>query len=264
MGGLRWKIISFLYSLFNYDPNTKLKLRHLKNPETIGTEYGSWVIPKNFLNKNSICYLVGAGEDISFDVGVAEKYGSKVFVFDPTPKAIQHFKEFEKCILKNEKMSINNSSSEFYNLNKETLALLHFYELGLWKEETVMKFYSPKNPEHASYSISNIQKTENYIEARVDRLSSIMKKLRHSSIDLLKLDIDGAEYDVLRSIIEDRLDVKVICVEYDEPHFSPGHNTLSRIVGSLKSLMALGYVIADASKFCNYTLVRKDVYEQLN
>ena len=54
---------------------------------TIGTEYGGWTIPANYLTESSICYLAGAGEDISFDVGIVEKYGCQVLLFDPTPRA---------------------------------------------------------------------------------------------------------------------------------------------------------------------------------
>ena len=44
-----------------------------------------------------------------------------------------------------------------------------------------------------------------------------MKEPGHDRVDLLKLDIVGAEYEVLKSIIEDHVDVKVVCVKFNQP-----------------------------------------------
>ena len=43
--------------------------------EKIGTIYGGWFVPINMnLNENSIIYSGGAGEDISFDIKLQNKY----------------------------------------------------------------------------------------------------------------------------------------------------------------------------------------------
>mgnify|MGYP001380326887 FL=1 len=57
--------------------------------EKLGTNYGGWYIPKNInLNKNSIVYSGGVGEDMSFDLLLNDKYGCKMFLIDPTfPKS---------------------------------------------------------------------------------------------------------------------------------------------------------------------------------
>jgi hypothetical protein len=59
-----------------------------------GTKYGGYYYPENLirLNKNSIIYCFGAGEDISHDLEVACKLESDVHIFDPTPRAINHIK----------------------------------------------------------------------------------------------------------------------------------------------------------------------------
>jgi FkbM family methyltransferase len=264
MAGITSKINKALSSLLGYDPVTKLGVHRNAALEKIGTDYGGWVIPENLLGASSVCYLAGAGEDLSFDTGIAEKYGCNVFIFDPTPKAIRHFETLKKNVASGIPTPVNNSSSLFYSISKEKFSLLHFYDYGIWDKEGVLKFFAPKNPEHASYSILNLQQTENYLEARVDRLSNIMKKLGHSSVDLLKLDIEGAEYGVLQSIVEDRPDIKMICVEYDEAMFPLDRHFLKRIKGSLLSLIKCGYLIVNADTSCNYTLVRKDFFRQMN
>ena len=60
--------------------------------ELFGTNYGGFYYPKNLdgLNESSIIYCIGAGEDISHDIMVANRLKSNVYIIDPTPRAIKH------------------------------------------------------------------------------------------------------------------------------------------------------------------------------
>ena len=178
--------------------------------------YGGWTIPKNILNENSVCYLVGAGEDISFDCKLANKYTCKVFIFDPTPRAKQHFKNLISAILKNKKMSVNNSETEFYNIPKEKLDLLKYYDYGVWSKTEIKKFFVPPKEKYVSHSIANFSKTKKYFEAQCKTVMDIMEELGHNKIDLLKLDVEGVEYEIIDSIIKDKLKIKILCLEFDE------------------------------------------------
>jgi FkbM family methyltransferase len=262
MSQISSKINKALSTVLGYDPVSKFKIHKISSLVSIGTEYGGWAIPDKLLSEKSVCYLAGAGEDISFDTGIAERYGCEVHIFDPTPRARKHFEVLQSAVAEGRRQAVNNSTV-YYTIGKDRWPLLHYHELGLWESEEVLKFYAPRKAEHASYSALNIQKTEDYIEAKADRLSSVMKKLGHKSIDLLKLDIEGAEYKVLQSILEDNLDIGVICVEFDEAHFSLDEQFVSRIRGSLQALNAHGYLIIDCNEHCNYTLCRKDLLSQL-
>lgn len=237
------------------DPITKLgftqhKMQHL------GSSYGGWNVPEGFLNKNSICYSAGAGEDISFDVELVKLYGCEVFIFDPTPKAVKHFEDLEKAIKKGTKIAINNNQDQFYDLDKDDLDKIHFLKLGLWNKRKKIKFFSPQNPGHASFSALNLQKTRNFIYGKVDKLSNIMKKFGHKKISLLKLDIEGAEYKVVESIAEDDLDIDLICVEFDEVNHPIDKRYKSRVQKSIKSLINKGYVIIYSDLNGTYTLMK--------
>jgi|GEM_PF-3769805 len=70
--------------------NIKIKIEPLLPLIRPGTGYGGWIIPENFLHKTSVVYLVGAGEDVSFDADVARQYGCRVHIVDPTPRAVEH------------------------------------------------------------------------------------------------------------------------------------------------------------------------------
>ena len=74
-------------------------VRPLKNLVYIGSKYHGYTIPENFINQNSICYCIGAGEDISFDTELKVLYNAKIFIFDPMPEGKNYFtrlKEFAR------------------------------------------------------------------------------------------------------------------------------------------------------------------------
>lgn len=206
-----------------------------KDLSELGTEYGGWVIPSELFSADSICYCVGCGEDISFDLALIERFGCEVFAFDPTPRAIQYVK-----------------SKAGQNLK------YHFDEIGLWDKEDTLKFYVPKDPTHVSHSAVNLQKTDEYIELRVKRLSDIMEQNKHKKIDLLKIDIEGAEYKVIDSIIADNLSVNVICVEYDECFNAIDKDFKKRIRASVERLLNAGYSLVCTQGNGNYTFVRNN------
>jgi FkbM family methyltransferase len=228
--------------------------------ERLGTGYGGWIVPRGIFNANSICYLVGAGEDLSFDVALAEKYHCATHIFDPTPRSVTHFTDLQKAIIKGKPMPLANTSTGFYpSINPETAQFLHFHNYGIWNEDTTLKFYSPPNEAYVSHSIVNLQKTDKFIEVPVQRFSSTMRRLVHAKIDLIKLDIEGAEYQVIESILKEKIKVKVLCIEFDESaanHFDGQY--IDRIENALKCLIEAGYNLIAKEPDChNYTLMRQ-------
>ena len=227
------KLSNQAFQLFGLDRFSLMKAQARDDLEQMGTEYGGWVIPVGLLDKDSICYCVGCGEDISFDLSLIDRFGCDVFAFDPTPRAIEYVK----------KTAGNNPQ-------------YHLFEVGLWEKEDELKFYVPKDSAHVSHSLLNLQQTEDYISVKVNRLKNIMQQMGHSKIDLLKIDIEGAEYKVIESIVEDRLDIKIICVEYDECFNPLDRQFKARIRASIESLINSGYTLVCAQGNGNYTLVK--------
>src|SRR5437868_729497 len=70
----------------------------------IGAGHWGYWIPSDFLNKHSICYCVGAGEDISFDTELKRQYDSVVYIFDPTPASKKHFDNVLSASRNNERL----------------------------------------------------------------------------------------------------------------------------------------------------------------
>ncbi|MFX1282131.1 MAG: FkbM family methyltransferase [Promethearchaeota archaeon] len=194
--------------------------------EKLGSDYGGWVIPINLLDKESICYCIGVGEDISFDLELINRFSCQVYAFDPTPRAIKYIKK-----------------------NFSKIPNFHFYDIGLWSSDVELKFFAPRNPLHVSYSILNLQGTRKFFIASCKRLSNIMKDLGHQHIDLAKLNIEGAEYEVLESIIEDRLEIKILCVEFHQPM------PLSKVRDMIRKLINRKYDLVNIDKW-NYTFIK--------
>ena len=57
--------------------------------------------------------------------------------------------------------------------------------------------------------------TNNYDIVNVDSIKNIMNKYNHKKIDLLKLDIEGAENIVLEQMLNDNIYPNYLCVEFD-------------------------------------------------
>lgn len=162
-----------------------------------GSDYGDWVIHPDLLDASSIVYSFGVGEDISFDLALIEHYGVTVHAFDPTPKSIAWIEQ------------------------QALPAQFVFHPFGIANYDGMATFNPPSDPTYVSYSMVNQQDVrQRSVEAPVYQLQTIMDRLGHQRIDLLKMDIEGAEYEVLHNILQAPLDVEQVLVEFH--HRFPG------------------------------------------
>ncbi|WHZ30325.1 MAG: hypothetical protein OJF51_005128 [Nitrospira sp.] len=223
--------------------------------EKLGTRYGGWHVPVMLLDVASICYCVGAGEDISFDIELINRYGCEVYTFDPTPRASQHIERLKRNTSIGENTLVDGDSTQ-YDANAKVLSHLHFYPYGLWDERKTMRFYAPKNRDHVSHSLVNLQKTHEFFEAECRTVKQVMVELSHPAISLLKLDIEGAEYKVLDSLLTDRIFPRIICVEFDEGHTHQDQKYFERIIQAILKLKKVGYLATHFDQW-NVTFVRE-------
>ena len=206
----------------------------------LGTSYGGWTVPATAIAPGRIAICVGAGEDISFDVEL-NKRGMTVFTMDPTPRAKKHVQQVLDGVGGDSVVAINKSPVEHYDLAGFDPLRFRFLELGLSDQDQVMHFYAPKNPEHVSHSIVNIQHTEDFFEARCVRLQTLCSSFNIVEIEILKLNIEGAEYAVLEDLIGGELRPQVICVDFDEGSIPQDDGYMKRIAGAVQRLRKSGY-----------------------
>ncbi len=194
----------------------------------LGTGYGAWNVPIQLLDVPSVCFCGGVGEDTQLDEGLMD-LGHDVYGFDPTPKAIRHAATVV-----------------------EKWEQYKFSPMGMWTEDTEVRFFVPKDASHSSHSMMNLQETEDFILAPVRRMSTLMEEQGVTAVDFLKLDIEGAEHDVLRDLAAGDLRPKVLCVEFDQP--AP----LSKVKATCRALQSAGYVAIKLARW-DVTFVSSDL-----
>lgn len=167
--------------------------------ERFGSDYGGWFVPADLIRADWIVYSFGIGQDTTFDEALISRYGVPVHAFDPTPAAVEHVAQ-------------RRLSSQ---LAREKLL---FEPAGVWDCDGIVRFFEPKTRGWVgSYSALNLQGTSSYIEVPCKSLSTLMRERRHDHVDLLKMDIEGAEYRVLSAILDQHVRVHWLCVEFDQP-----------------------------------------------
>lgn len=239
----------------------------LKNLIYLGSTNHGYYVPDNYLSNDSVCYCVGAGTDISLDTELAIRFKSKVFIFDPMPYALDHFNDLIASAKLGKPFAADNNPTGYaYTISAEELRTITYCATGVWNEKQVIKFYVPSRANYAGHSITNLQNTEDYIEAPVDKLANVMQELGHQRLDLLKIEIEGSEYTVIDDVLADNVDVKIMLVEFDEYHHRKGLARLTairHIEQSSQKLMKAGYKLVHSISFYKRTFIRADVFEAL-
>jgi hypothetical protein len=89
------------------------------------------------------------------------------------------------------------------------------HEYGIGGRDGTALLVPPDNPAHISHRVAG-RGDENRpaIELPIQRLSTVMRKLGHSRITLLKLDVEGAEYSVISDLLELKIDVAQLVLEF--------------------------------------------------
>ncbi|SEB08973.1 methyltransferase, FkbM family [Pedobacter hartonius] len=236
----------------------------LNNLTYFGSERHGYLVPDHLLKPESIVYCVGAGEDISFDTELKMKFDSRVYIFDPSPYGINHYNEVKEYVNNRTPLTLDKTIAPYvYHIGPKQFAEIKFIAVGLWDKKDILKFYDPERENYSSHSAYLFTDSKSFIEAPVDRLSNLMKQLGHSHIDLLKIEIEGAEYKVIDTIVEDKLDIKAILVEFDEIYNTNDKGFHFRIKNSCDKLRKAGYILVHSTVALKRLFVKKDIYDQL-
>lgn len=184
----------------------------------LGSDYGGYVVHVDGLNAASVVYSVGVGEDMTFDVALIERFGMTVHAFDPTPRSRQFI---ERTQPKN----------------------VVFHDYGVFDHDGVVRFNPPKNPAHVSMSVLDETVSDRITasggtEFAVRTIPSIMQELGHTRIDVLKMDIEGAEYNVIDHLAQHKPEVRQLMVEFH--HVLPGI-PVARTERAIDQLADLGF-----------------------
>lgn len=170
-----------------------------------------------------ICYSAGVGDDTTFDLALHEKFAMReILLFDPTPMTIDW-------------IARQHLPDEF-----------RFHPCGLGGISGTTEFYLSGTTEASSSSSSSMiadgnsgVSKERRIQIQVRSLEDIAKMNGHKFVDVLKMDIEGSEFDVIESLRGlDGLRFGQICVEFHH-RFFPDHWRVLR--KAIRTLSECGY-----------------------
>ena len=189
----------------------------------LGTDYGSFVVPADdplFAENggSAVYYGFGCGEDISFDLAVAALYPkATIRLFDPTPRAIDHMTAVFDAIRDHKAPPSVPQSKDLYMYKGQAheisgkfdamrwfqhalslslrLSSFSHYPFAMWTKDKKLTFNAPSGA-GVSFSLTK-DSGSSKIEVQARSLESLMAELGDERVDVLKIDIEGAEKQVI-------------------------------------------------------------------
>ena len=180
----------------------------------------AWSFCPSEINSQSIIYSGGVGRDITFEHALVKQFGSNVLLFDPSPTGLETMSRPE------------NKIPQF-----------KYQAVALAGKCGILKFSRPLYEDEGSWFKQS--GNEAGLEVPCVDLATLMRQNGHDHIDLLKIDIEGAEYEVIDDFLRRRLPIKQVLVEFHN-NLLPGITCKQTIRALLKMRMA------------GYRLVKKD------
>ncbi len=120
----------------------------------LGDEWGGWVVPDDVVDETWVCYCVGAGSDVSFDLALIERYGAHVRCIDPL------------SVFGEQALAQAGSEPRF-----------SFHEAALAAVDGPLRMYGAEDPDSGSLSAVNLYGTEGTRTVPGRTLPSLMEEL---------------------------------------------------------------------------------------
>jgi FkbM family methyltransferase len=186
--------------------------RNFSDKLTLGSEEGAqWTLRTGTLNRDSVVYSGGVGGDISFELQLVERFGLSVVVFDPSPIALETIRR---------------------NSQHAAMQRIEFLPVGLASESKRLLFEPSNVP--GEWQLAAVESPKSRA-INCTTVAEEMEKRGHKKVDLLKLDIEGFEYQVLGHCLKNGVRIDQVCVEFHDflPDISR-RTTLEAILGLRK------------------------------
>ncbi len=200
------------------------------HPVALGTTYGAWMVPSTAIKPGWTCYCVGAGADISFDLELIRRFDTRVRCIEPV--------------------------EEYVAAAAETAAgesRFSAYRAAIATHDGPLRMQHTHHPGSRSLSSAELYDTRDFVEIPGRTLQSLTSELGDEKIDLLKLDIEGGEYEVLPTVDLPALGVKVVPVQLH-------HNrSVASARGLIADLNSSGYELVAMLPPVRLTFIHRDV-----
>ncbi len=143
------------------------------------------------LSAESVVYSFGIGCDITWDREMIERFGVTVHGFDPSPGCLEWIRDADL-------------PDKFI-----------FHPIGIAARDGTLKLYPPPTTRTVHYSAINRARApeKDAVEVPVKCLATIVEELDHDHIDVLKIDVDGTEYEIMPGVLASGIPIRQILLE---------------------------------------------------
>lgn len=168
----------------------KLPRAEMDGLTVLGTDYGGYIVPLDLIEDGWICYCVGTGADISFELELLERRRVEIRSFDAVANLVDH---------------VRGEAAGRQGLTIEHAALA--------LEDGPLRMQVSHVPVSQSVSAAALYEGDRYVELPGRSLASLMAEHGDDHIELLKLDIEGFEYELLPALDLQDVGVNVLCMQ---------------------------------------------------
>ena len=187
------------------------------------TCFGGWCADLTALNRGSVVYSFGLGTDIAWELEMIRRIGAEVQAFDPTPRS--------------------RAWLEAQPLPRE----FRFHPVGISNRDGEIVLHPPRranNPHFSQDRDSGSKVSPEAVSCPVSRLGSIAKRLGHRRIDVLKLDVEGSEFDCVPDLLGSGIEVGQLLLEV---HYRNPGRSIQDGIKLLRSILDAGFACAHIS-----------------
>ena len=153
---------------------------------------GDWTLWTQPLNEQSVVYSFGVGDNVAWDLAMIDRFGCTVHAFDPTPVSIAW-------------------------VGRQALPpQFVFHDYGLSDFDGELPFYPPRRAGSTHFSQERRAgwfTRQAPVMGQVRRLDTTLGALSHSRLDVLKLDIEGSEFEAVPDILASGIEIDQLLVE---------------------------------------------------
>jgi FkbM family methyltransferase len=211
----------------------RLQMQPAPGLESLGSAYGGWTIPAELLGPSPLCYCIGAGGDISFDMALIERYGATVRAFDAVAEYVALADE-------------QAGDEPRFSVRQAAIAT----------RDGPLRMQLTHDHSSRSVSPAGLYDSHDFVELPGRTIASLTAELGDERIDLLKLDIEGGEYEVIPSLDLRALGVRVFATQLH-------HNgSVAQARGLIARLRHEGYEPVACRPVVKLTFARRDLLER--
>jgi len=197
--------------------------------EDLGTPYGGWIVPTGLFGPDWMCYSVGAGGDISFDLELIRRFSMTVRALEAVPELV-------------EQAVRDGAAEERFSAHHAAVAAA----------DGPLRMQHSHDARSRSVSSAGLYESDRYVEVPGRTLDSLMRELGDDHIDLLKIDIEGGEYELVPMLDLRGLGVQIFSVQL---HHTGSVADARRLIAGLR---AQGYELVGCRPAVKLTFARAD------